>query len=67
MSDEKDDQMGILRDAPFDLFRGGIDQINGVDATGMMSNLRKTPAERLRYNTVAAINIARLRTATRRK
>jgi hypothetical protein len=51
---------------PADVFRPVVDEINGVDVSMMISNLRLSPAERLRKNTVAAINIARLRNAARR-
>ena len=66
MSDEKNGKPGVLRDQAFDPFRPVVDPINGVDLGSMMRNLRLTPAERLHNNTVAAINIARLRNAARR-
>jgi hypothetical protein len=51
---------------PADVFRPVVDEINGVDVSMMISNLRLSPADRLRNNTIAAINIARLRNAARR-
>lgn len=66
MSDEKDRETGILRDAPYNPFGAVIDPINGVDLSSMIRNLKMTPAERLRANTAAAINIAPLYNLARR-
>lgn len=48
------------RDAPFDVWRCNVDPINGVDLAGMKAALRKTPVERLHYNTIAARNVAKM-------
>jgi len=56
----------VVREGGAAAFQPRLDPINGVDLTGMMQALRRTPAERLRYATHAARNIGRLVRASRR-
>jgi hypothetical protein len=65
MGEGKKTEPDVLRDAPFDMARCNVDPINGVDLAGMRAALRKTPAERLYYNTIAARNVARMVRAAR--
>lgn len=65
MPERKNAERDMLRDAPLDYARCNIDPVNGIDMSGMRAALRKTSAERLHYNTIAARNIGRMVRAAR--